>query len=167
VIELVRGVRITDYCDQNKVHTQERIKLFIQLCQAVQHAHQKVIIHRDLKPSTILVTLHDGLPVPKVIDFGIAKATVQPQAGKEVLGQVFGCLLVIAQPSHVCIQRTPIGATEFLQRVLGGGVRGLTRRNTTLQWVVVNQFPPPGEASVPFALCIPSAQAPTGLTGLG
>jgi serine/threonine protein kinase/tetratricopeptide (TPR) repeat protein len=75
VMELVRGVKITDYCDQNKLSTTDRLKLFIQVCQAVQHAHQKGIIHRDLKPSNILVTLHDGVPVPKVIDFGIAKAT--------------------------------------------------------------------------------------------
>jgi WD40 repeat protein/serine/threonine protein kinase len=75
VMELVRGIRITDYCDQNQVPTQERLRLFVQVCQAVQHAHQKGIIHRDLKPSNILVTLHDGVPVPKVIDFGIAKAT--------------------------------------------------------------------------------------------
>jgi WD40 repeat protein len=75
VMELVRGVRITDYCDQNKVPTSERLKLFIEVCQAIQHAHQKGIIHRDIKPSNILVTLHDGVPVPKVIDFGIAKAT--------------------------------------------------------------------------------------------
>src|SRR5215467_292761 len=75
VMELVRGIRITDYCDQNKLPTGDRLKLFIQVCQAIQHAHQKGIIHRDIKPSNILVTLHDGVPVPKVIDFGIAKAT--------------------------------------------------------------------------------------------
>ena len=75
VMELVRGIRITDYCDQNKLTTRERLDLFIQICQAIQHAHQKGIIHRDIKPSNILVTLHDGVPVPKVIDFGIAKAT--------------------------------------------------------------------------------------------
>src|SRR5438445_4705775 len=75
VMELVRGIRITEYCDQNKLSTNERLELFIQICHAIQHAHQKGIIHRDIKPSNILVTLHDGLPVPKVIDFGIAKAT--------------------------------------------------------------------------------------------
>jgi len=80
VMELVRGTKITDYCDQNRLPTPERLALFIQVCQAVQHAHQKGIIHRDLKPSNILVTLHDGVPVPKVVDFGIAKAT----AGQEL-----------------------------------------------------------------------------------
>src|SRR6266581_2399965 len=75
VMELVRAIRITDYCDQNNLSTNERLDLFIKVCQAIQHAHQKGIIHRDIKPSNILVTLHDGVPVPKVIDFGIAKAT--------------------------------------------------------------------------------------------
>src|SRR5205085_793745 len=75
VMELVRGIKITDYCDQNNLSTRGRLDLFVQVCCAVQHAHQKGIIHRDLKPSNILVTLHDGVPVPKVIDFGIAKAT--------------------------------------------------------------------------------------------
>jgi serine/threonine protein kinase/tetratricopeptide (TPR) repeat protein len=74
-MELVRGARITDYCDHNHLPTRSRMELFIQVCSAVQHAHQKGIIHRDLKPSNILVTLHDGVPVPKIIDFGIAKAT--------------------------------------------------------------------------------------------
>ncbi len=75
VMELVRGIRITEYCDQAQLSTRERLDLFIKVCQAIQHAHQKGIIHRDIKPSNILVTLHDGVPVPKVIDFGIAKAT--------------------------------------------------------------------------------------------
>jgi serine/threonine protein kinase len=75
VMELVRGIKITDYCDQNNLPTRDRLDLFIKVCQAIQHAHQKGIIHRDIKPSNILVTLHDGAPVPKVIDFGIARAT--------------------------------------------------------------------------------------------
>ncbi|HUC83616.1 MAG TPA: tetratricopeptide repeat protein, partial [Candidatus Acidoferrales bacterium] len=73
-MELVRGVKITDFCDEQKLSAEERLKLFIQVCQAIQHAHQKGIIHRDIKPSNILVTINDGVPVPKVIDFGIAKA---------------------------------------------------------------------------------------------
>src|SRR5208282_3534085 len=75
VMELVRGIKITDYCDQNNLSTQARLDLFMQVCRAVQHAHQKGIIHRDIKPSNILVTVNDGAAVPKVIDFGIAKAT--------------------------------------------------------------------------------------------
>ncbi|MHC4071497.1 MAG: protein kinase domain-containing protein, partial [Planctomycetota bacterium] len=77
VMELVRGIPITNYCDQVKLSTQDRLDLFIKVCNAVQHAHQKGIIHRDIKPSNILVTLHDGVPVPRIIDFGIAKATQQ------------------------------------------------------------------------------------------
>jgi eukaryotic-like serine/threonine-protein kinase len=75
VMELVRGIKITDYCDQNNLSTLARLDLFMQVCRAVQHAHQKGIIHRDIKPSNILVTMTDGVPTPKVIDFGIAKAT--------------------------------------------------------------------------------------------
>ena len=75
VMELVRGVKIADYCDQNHLPTPQRLDLFILVCRAIQHAHQKGIIHRDIKPSNILVTINDGVPVPKVIDFGIAKAT--------------------------------------------------------------------------------------------
>jgi len=77
VMELVRGIPITDYCDQNKLAIRERLGLFIAVSQAVQHAHQKGIIHRDVKPTNVLVTLHDGRPVPKVIDFGVAKAINQ------------------------------------------------------------------------------------------
>src|ERR1039457_4820398 len=75
VMELVRGIKITDYCDQNDLSPKERLDLFIQVCHAIQQAHQKGVIHRDIKPSNILVTMNDGVPLPKVIDFGIAKAT--------------------------------------------------------------------------------------------
>src|SRR6266511_3504992 len=87
VMELVRGIRITDYCDQANLSTKERLDLFIKVCHAIQHAHQKGIIHRDIKPSNILVTLHDGVPVPKVIDFGIAKATQGRLTDKTVFTQ--------------------------------------------------------------------------------
>ncbi len=75
VMEYIKGIPILEYCDQEKVDTRARLELFAKVCQAIQHAHQKGIIHRDIKPSNVLVTLHDGVPVPKVIDFGIAKAT--------------------------------------------------------------------------------------------
>jgi serine/threonine protein kinase len=77
VMELVQGVSITEYCDKNSLSTKDRLALFVQVCKAVQHAHQKGIIHRDIKPSNVMVTHHDGKPIPKVIDFGIAKATNQ------------------------------------------------------------------------------------------
>ncbi len=82
VMELVHGVPITKFCDENDLTPEDRLKLFMTVCEAVQHAHQKGIIHRDLKPSNILVTLQDGKPVPKVIDFGTAKALQQPLTDK-------------------------------------------------------------------------------------
>jgi serine/threonine protein kinase len=77
VMELVHGVPITKYCDDSHLTPRERLELFVPVCQAIQHAHQKGIIHRDIKPSNVMVTLYDGKPVPKVIDFGVAKATEQ------------------------------------------------------------------------------------------
>ena len=93
VMELVRGIPITEYCDQAKLSIRERLELFIQVCRAIQHAHQKGIIHRDVKPSNVLVTLHDGNPVPKVIDFGVAKATNQRLTERTIytrLAQIIG-----------------------------------------------------------------------------
>jgi serine/threonine-protein kinase len=84
VMELVRGLPITEYCDAERLSIRQRLELFVLVCRAVQHAHQKGVIHRDLKPSNILVTLHDGVPVPKVIDFGVAKATGQALTDKTV-----------------------------------------------------------------------------------
>ena len=74
VMELVKGRAVTEYCDARRLSIEDRLGLFVSICSAVQHAHQKGIIHRDLKPSNLLVTEHDGRPVPKVIDFGLAKA---------------------------------------------------------------------------------------------
>ncbi|QDU56106.1 serine/threonine protein kinase [Aeoliella mucimassa] len=84
VMELVRGVPITTFCDQHQLSPTERLELFITVCRAVQHAHQKGVIHRDLKPSNVLVTLHDGAPVAKVIDFGVAKAIGQSMTDKTI-----------------------------------------------------------------------------------
>src|SRR5262249_4027587 len=81
--------KITDYCDEKNLSTGERLDLFIKVCQAVQHAHQKGIIHRDIKPSNILVTLHDGVPVPKVIDFGIAQAVNQQRLTNKTVFTAF------------------------------------------------------------------------------
>jgi eukaryotic-like serine/threonine-protein kinase len=95
VMELVTGVTITRYCDERRLTPRERLELFLPVCQAVQHAHQKGIVHRDLKPSNVLVTLYDGQPVPKVIDFGIAKATGPKQADQTMftqVGQIVGTL---------------------------------------------------------------------------
>jgi len=84
VMELIRGVPITEYCDKNKLPVHERLELFVQVCHAVQHAHQKGIIHRDIKPSNVLVTLNEGRPMPKVIDFGVAKA-LNPQLTQDTV----------------------------------------------------------------------------------
>jgi tetratricopeptide (TPR) repeat protein len=95
VMELVHGVPITRYCDERRLTPTERLELFVPVCQAVQHAHQKGIIHRDLKPSNVLVCLYDGKPVPKVIDFGVAKATGRKLTEKTLyteFGAVIGTL---------------------------------------------------------------------------
>jgi serine/threonine protein kinase/tetratricopeptide (TPR) repeat protein len=99
VMELVKGVPITKFCDQEHLTPRERLELFIPVCQAVQHAHQKGVIHRDLKPSNVLVCLYDGKPVPKVIDFGVAKATAQKLTEKTMfteVGQIVGTLEYMA-----------------------------------------------------------------------
>jgi len=95
VMELVKGVPITQYCDERRLSLRQRLELFIPVCQAVQHAHQKAIIHRDLKPSNLLIALYDGKPVPKVIDFGVAKAMGEQLTDKSIytgFGAVVGTL---------------------------------------------------------------------------
>jgi serine/threonine protein kinase len=87
VMELVRGIPITDYCDQRRLAPRERVELFTSVCRAIQHAHQKGIIHRDVKPTNVLVTLHDGAPVVKVIDFGVAKALSQQLTERTIYTQ--------------------------------------------------------------------------------
>lgn len=112
VMELVRGVRITEFCDRNRLTTRERLTLFIQVCQAVQHAHQKGIIHRDLKPSNILVTIPDpGQPgVPKIIDFGIAKAT----QGRLTENTLFTALdQILGTPAYMSPEQTLLTAFDI------------------------------------------------------
>ncbi len=92
VMELVKGVPLTKYCDERRLTPKERLELFIPVCQAIQHAHQKGIIHRDIKPSNVLVAVYDGKPVPKVIDFGVAKATGQ-QLTEHTLVTSFGAVV--------------------------------------------------------------------------
>src|SRR5579863_7733393 len=93
VMEYVSGISITRYCDQHKLTTRQRLELFVRVCEGVQHAHQKAILHRDLKPSNILVGEIDGIPVPRIIDFGVAKATAQsltPNAMFTRVGTIVG-----------------------------------------------------------------------------
>ena len=110
VMELVRGVRITEYCDQNHLRTRERLQLFVQVCQAIQHAHQKGIVHRDIKPSNIIVTLHDGVPVPKVIDFGIAKATEARLTDKTLLTEFH---TFMGTPAYMSPEQAELAAVDI------------------------------------------------------
>jgi serine/threonine protein kinase/WD40 repeat protein len=110
VMDLVRGTRITDYCDQNHLSTSERLILFTQVCEAIQHAHQKGIIHRDIKPSNILVTLHDGKPVPKVIDFGIAKAMDQRLTDKMVFTEFHS---FIGTPAYISPEQAEMSGLDI------------------------------------------------------
>lgn len=106
VMELVRGIRITEYCDHGRLTVAERVGLLMQLCRAIQHAHHKGIIHRDIKPSNVLVTLHDGVPTLKVIDFGIAKAT-QGRLTDETLYTAIEQF--IGTPAYVSPEQTEAG----------------------------------------------------------
>ena len=113
-MEHVAGVPLTDYCDSQKLSTRERLELFIPVCHAVQHAHQKGIIHRDLKPSNVLVTVVDGKPVPKVIDFGIAKATNQ-QLTQQTLYTQTGSL--IGTPEYMSPEQATSRSTSIREPI--------------------------------------------------
>jgi serine/threonine protein kinase len=110
VMELVHGTRITDYCDQHRLNTTQRLDLFIQVCHAIQHAHQKGIIHRDIKPSNVLVSVHDGVPVPKVIDFGIAKATGEASLGTRTLSTALG--LFVGTPAYMSPEQAELSGLD-------------------------------------------------------
>lgn len=111
VMELIRGVKITDYCDQNSLPTKDRLNLFIQICQAVQHAHQKGIIHRDIKPSNILVTTsQEGVPRPVVIDFGIAKATTNQPLTDKTLFTAFE--MFIGTPAYMSPEQATLTSVD-------------------------------------------------------
>ena len=109
VMELVKGIPITDYCDANKLTTPDRLRLFMQVCHAVQHANQKGVIHRDLKPSNILVTVKDDQPLPKVIDFGVAKAT-QARLTEKTLFTQFRQL--IGTPAYMSPEQAGLGSLD-------------------------------------------------------
>src|SRR5262249_3507085 len=110
VMELVKGAPITQFCDANKVTLRERLELFVGVCEAVQPAHQKGVIHRDLKPSNVLVALYDGKPVPKVIDFGIAKALL----GQELTDKTLftGPALMVGTPLYMSPEQAGQGGLD-------------------------------------------------------
>jgi serine/threonine protein kinase len=110
VMELVPGASITHYCDRTKLGTRERLGLFVQVCNAVQHAHQKGIIHRDIKPSNVMVTLHDGEAMPKVIDFGIAKATNQRLTEKTLFTRY---AQIIGTPAYMSPEQADFGELDI------------------------------------------------------
>lgn len=109
VMELVRGNKITEHCDENHLPTEDRLELLIDVCKAIHHAHSKGIVHRDIKPSNILVTMHDGTPVPKVIDFGIAKAT-QGRLTDETVFTAFEQFL--GTPAYMSPEQAEMSALE-------------------------------------------------------
>ncbi len=110
VMELVKGVPITDYCDRNKLTTRQRLELFIAVCRAIQHAHQKGIIHRDIKPSNVLVALVDGKPVAKVIDFGVAKAIDQRLTEQTIFTQVGA---IVGTPEYMSPEQAGLSAHGY------------------------------------------------------
>ncbi len=110
VMELVKGIPLTTYCDQNELTTRERLELFIPICEAVQHAHQKGVIHRDLKPSNVLVAVQDGKPVPKIIDFGIAKA-IDHRLAESTLFTEQG--LLIGTPAYMSPEQAELSGLDI------------------------------------------------------
>jgi eukaryotic-like serine/threonine-protein kinase len=111
VMEWIQGIRVTHFCEQHRLPTRARLELFINICQAVQHAHQKGIIHRDLKPSNIMVVLHEGVPVPKVIDFGIAKAV----GGMDLTDKTLftGLQQFLGTPSYMSPEQAAMGGVDI------------------------------------------------------
>jgi serine/threonine protein kinase/Flp pilus assembly protein TadD len=110
VMELVKGVPITHFCDERRLTPRERLELFVPVCQAIQHAHQKGVIHRDIKPSNVLVALYDGQPVPKVIDFGVAKAAGQPLTEKTL---VTGLGTVVGTPEYMSPEQAELNQLDI------------------------------------------------------
>jgi dipeptidyl aminopeptidase/acylaminoacyl peptidase len=112
-MELVQGVPITSYCDGNRLSTRERLDLFADVCRAIHHAHEKGIIHRDIKPSNVMVTLHDGTPVPKIIDFGVAKATNQ-RLTEKTLFTAYGQF--VGTPAYMSPEQAEMSGLEIDRR---------------------------------------------------
>ncbi len=134
-MELVKGIPITEYCDEQQLTPRERLELFVPVCQAVQHAHQKGIIHRDIKPTNILVALYDGRPVPKVIDFGVAKAISQQLTEKTMftgVGQIVGTLEYMS-PEQAQLNQLDIDTRSDVYSLGVAAVRTAHRRHAVRQ----------------------------------
>jgi serine/threonine protein kinase len=132
VMELVQGVTIQEDCDTHKLTTVERIRLFIEVCSGVQHAHQKGVIHRDLKPSNVLVTVQDGQPVPKIIDFGIAKAIGQGRLTDQTL--VTGMGQVIGTPAYMSPEQAEMAGPEPRLHCCARRIRRRSPRSCQAIW---------------------------------
>jgi serine/threonine protein kinase len=169
VMELVKGVPLTEYCDAHKLTVPDRLRLFAQICSAVHHAHQKGVIHRDLKPTNILVESHDGKPVPKVIDFGLAKATTGMQLTEHTLFTGFGS--VMGTPAYMAPEQAAFNAVDVDTRAdvyalgvilyeLLTGTTPLTRAtlkkaalDEVLRLVREQEAPPPAPGCRPATSC--------------
>jgi serine/threonine protein kinase len=134
VMELVKGMPITRYCDQECLTPRERLELFIPVCQAIQHAHQKGIIHRDLKPTNVLVGLYDGKPVPKIIDFGVAKAA-GPKLTEATLFTGFGTVIGTPEymsPEQAQLDNFDIDTRSDIPRMAQGHLDAALERATAI-----------------------------------
>ncbi|MFZ1936457.1 MAG: serine/threonine-protein kinase, partial [Thermoguttaceae bacterium] len=175
VMELVRGLPVTQYCDQRRMTVHDRLLLFIPICHAVQHAHQKAIIHRDIKPTNVLVTEHDGEPVPKVIDFGLAKAlggagTLTEHTLYTAFGQMAGTPLYTA-PEQVAINALDIDTRAdiyalgvLLYELLTGSPPIDRERLSAAAWdevcrVIREEEPPRPSTRIATSLLLPSLAA--------
>jgi serine/threonine protein kinase len=142
VMELVKGVPITDYCDDNSLAVRQRLELFVDICAAVQHAHHKGVIHRDLKPTNVLVTLHDGVPVVKVIDFGIAKALGQQLTDKTLFT---GFAQMLGTPLYMSPEQAALSGLDVDTRSdvysLGVLLYELLTGTTPLEWNRLEKTP--------------------------